>query len=575
MKHTDKYEKIMELARRRGFFWPSYEIYGGVGGFLDFGPVGVALKRRIENKWRDFFLRRHDFPEIQTPIITPEKVFEASGHVEHFKDPMVECKSCGRRYRADNVLMEAGVPNTESMTLTELGSELKTRGISCLECGKELSEPRYVQTMFQTTIGPYTESIGYGRPEAAQGMFVDFRRVYEIARERFPIGVGQIGSALRNEISPRQGPLRLREFTIMEFEFFFDPEESTCPRLPEVEDLEIRMIPAQLRKEKSEETVQVTIREAVDKRLILMEWMAYFMALSQQFIIELGIPPDRQRFEEKLPTERAHYSAQTFDQEVYLDRWGWTEIAGHAYRTSYDISRHMEYSGVDMRVFRPYRKPVEVEEKHLIPVVDLIRRDFGESSHKIMELIKSQDPGELEESLLRYGSFRVGDFTVTQDHVKIHSSKRKEAGRRVVPHVVEPSFGADRLVYAAMEYAYSIKDDRVVLSLPDDIAPTQVVVLPLVAKDGLVDEANKIYRSLLDSKFEVYYDEVGSVGRRYARADEIGVPLAVTIDYETLAEGTVTVRDRDTWRQQRVHKTDLLVFIQRVLDGPKPDFDAR
>jgi len=567
MKNTDKYEKVIELGRRRGFFWPSYEIYGGAGGFLDFGPAGVALKRKIENKWRDFFLKRHGFLEIETPIITPEKVFRASGHVEHFKDPMIECKICKRVFRADHLLRDLGVKNTESMTLTELRNEFETRGTVCPECGGQLLEPRHMQTMFQTTIGPYTEAIAYGRPEAAQGIFVNFRRLFEVAREQFPIGVGQVGHALRNEISPRQGPIRLREFTIMEFEFFFDPEEPQCPLLKDVQDVEVRVIPIQSRKEKSEEPLQMSLRDAVDRKVILVEWMAYFMGLSQQFIGELGIPQDKQRFLEKLPSERAHYSAQTFDQEIYLDRWGWTEISGHAYRTSYDLSRHMDQSGVDNRVFRPYPRPVEVEEKRLVPDVDAIRKTFGDDFPKVMELVGTVDQGLLEDALTKKGSYEIDGFTITQNHVKAKTLKRKETGKRIVPHVVEPSFGADRLVYSAMEYAYSIKEDRVVLGLPKDIAPFQVVVLPLLKKSDLVEKANKIYRMLLEAKIDTYCDEVGSIGRRYARADEIGVPLAVTVDYETLTDGTLTVRHRDTWKQVRIGQTNLISHTRDFFDS--------
>jgi glycyl-tRNA synthetase len=566
MKNTDKYERVIELGRRRGFFWPSYEIYGGVGGFLDFGPAGVALKRKIENKWRDLFLKRHGFLEIETPIITPEKVFRASGHVEHFKDPMIECKICKRVFRADHLLRDLGVKNTESMTLIELRNEFETRGTGCPECGGQLLEPRHMQTMFQTTIGPYTEAIAYGRPEAAQGIFVNFRRLFEVAREQFPIGVGQVGHALRNEISPRQGPVRLREFTIMEFEFFFDPEEPQCPLLKDIQDVQIMVIPIQSRKEKSEEPLQMSLRDAVDRKVILIEWMAYFMGLSQQFIRELGIPQDKQRFLEKLPSERAHYSAQTFDQEIYLDRWGWTEISGHAYRTSYDLSMHMDQSGVDNRVFRPYPSPVEVEEKRLVPDVDAIRKTFGDDFPKVMELVGAADQRLLENALTEKGSYEIGGFTITQNHVKAKTLKRKETGKRIVPHVVEPSFGADRLVYSAMEYAYSIKEDRVVLGLPKDIAPFQVVVLPLLTKSDLIEKANRIYRMLLEAKIDTYYDEVGSIGRRYARADEIGVPLAATVDHQTLTDGTLTVRHRDTWKQVRIGQTDLISHTRHFFD---------
>ncbi|MBS7623645.1 glycine--tRNA ligase [Candidatus Bathyarchaeota archaeon] len=568
MSRSDKYDRVMELARRRGFFWPSYEIYGGVGGFIDYGPAGLALKRKIEDKWRDFFLRRHGFLEIETPIITPQRVFEASGHIESFKDPVTECIVCRRKYRPDHLLSDLGVQNAESMGLTELDDEVRKRDVRCPECGGDLSPTTYTQTMFKTTIGPYADSIGYGRPEAAQGIFVNFRRLHEVSRERFPIGIGQIGHALRNEISPRQGPLRLREFTIMEFEFFFDPEEPKCPYIPEVESMEITILPLRSDTERYAEPARTTIRASIEGRLILMEWMAYFMALSQQFLGELGIPPEKQRFSEKLPAERAHYSAQTFDQEILLDRWGWTEVAGHAYRTSYDLSRHIEYSGVDMRVFRPLEKPVEVEEKRLVPILSSIRREFGEGSSKVLELLNVADPEASERQLLETGSLRLGEFTLNQSHVRIHSTRRRKTGKRLIPHVVEPSFGADRLAYAVMEYAYTIKKDRVILSLPASLTPYRAVILPLVERDTLVEEANRIFRHLVECKLEVYYDAAGSIGRRYARADEIGVPLAVTIDYETLNDGTVTVRERDSWKQLRVHNSRLPKYLQ---DWPHGD----
>ncbi|WP_455279772.1 glycine--tRNA ligase [[Eubacterium] cellulosolvens] len=557
MKDMDKYDRVIELSRRRGFFWPSYDIYGGVGGFLDFGPLGVSVKRKIENKWREFFLKKHDFLEIETPVITPEKVFQASGHIEHFKDPMVECTKCKRKYRVDHLLAENGVSNTESMSLTELDNQIKTKDVYCQDCGGELSKSNYVQTMFKTTIGPFTDNIGYGRPEAAQGIFVNFKRIQEVMREKFPIGIGQIGHALRNEISPRQGPVRLREFTIMEFEFFFDPTDPSCPRLSEVEQIEITLVPFTSGKSES-----ITVKNALKKKLILMEWMGYFMALSQQFISELGIPPDKQRFLEKSPSERAHYSDQTFDQEILLDRWGWTEVSGHAYRTSYDISRHMEFSGVDMSIFKPHLKPIEVKEKKLIPNANILRRDFGEDTGKILQLLKSVDITDLQTQIIEKGSFHLGKYMITKEHFEIQTSSKKQTGRRIIPHVIEPSFGVDRLVYAAMEFAYSTKDDRVILSLPKNIAPFDAVVLPLMTKKELVEETKKIYTNLQKLGLETYYDETGSIGKRYARSDEIAVPFAITIDYQTLDDGTVTIRERDTWKQQRVKKDELPTLIK-------------
>jgi glycyl-tRNA synthetase len=341
--------------------------------------------------------------------------------------------------------------------------------------------------MFTTTIGPSSDSLGYGRPEAAQGIFVEFKRLYDYARGKLPFGVVQIGHALRNEISPRQALVRLREFTIMDMEFFFDPEAPECPLLGEVENETLRLITAENKVQGVKEPITASIKEALREAYIKAEWQAYFMALSKRFLMALGVPADMQRFIEKLDWERAHYSTQGFDQEILLERWGWVEISGHNYRTDYDLRRHMEFSGIDMRAFK----------------------------------------------------------------------ESEAGGRRFIPHVVEPSFGSDRLVYVALEYAYATKKDRVLLGLRRDLAPIQIGVFPLVSKDGLPEKAKSVYQKLLAEGFTVEWDESGSIGRRYARADEVGTPLGLTVDYQTLDEDTVTLRDRDTWKQVRTEINEL------------------
>jgi len=485
VKSKDKFEIISELAKRRGFFWPSYEIYGGVGGFITFGPLGSILKRRIEDKFRAFYIRPLGILEIESSVIMPGKVFEASGHIDHFKEPLVACLQCKRKFRADHLLQElAGMSDTETekLPLQELMNEIDKQKVHCPDCGGVLGKPEQFMTMFTTTIGPYSEAIGYGRPEAAQGIFVEFKRIYENAREKLPFGVVQIGHALRNEISPRQGPIRLREFTIMDVEFFFDPEEPHCPLLENVENDMLRLVIAENKSKGIKEPIEVTVKQALSKGYIKAEWQAFFMALAKRFLMEFGVPEDKQRFMEKLDWERAHYSVQGFDQEIYLERWGWVEVSGHNYRTDYDLSRHMQFSGVDMKTFK-----------------------------------------------------EVG----------------KGGGRRFIPHVVEPSFGSDRLVYIALEYAYKTKENRALLSLPRELAPIQVGVFPLVSKDGLPERAKQVYQMLINEGFTPEWDESGSIGRRYARADEVGTPLGVTIDYKTLEDHTVTIRDRETWRQVR------------------------
>ncbi len=560
MKNGDKFEKVSEMARRRGFFWPSYEIYGGASGFINWGPLGSVMKRKIEDKFRDIFLRRLNFYEIETPIIAPERVFKASGHVENFKEPMVECKRCGRKFRADHLLQEfadLSSQETDKMGLEEIGDVIERQNIRCPECNGEFSEPKYFLTMFQTNIGPYSENIGYGRPEAAQGIFVEFKRLYEHTRERLPIGFAQIGHALRNEISPRQGPIRLREFTIIDLEFFFDPENPHCPFIDEVADEKLRLVLIENRVKGDETPVELSVKDIVAKGYIKVEWQAYFMALAKRFITSLGIPENRQRFIEKHPWERAHYSAQGFDQEVYLDRWGWVEVAGFNYRTDYDLKGHMKESGEDLRVFKLSDKEnirVEVKTKLLIANIN---KAFGDKAPEIIKALQNIEPETLAEALEKQGFYQVNDFKITSEHVEIVRKEIKEKGRRFIPHVIEPSFGSDRLAYAALEYAYTLKNNRVVLRLPRDIAPVQLAILPLVSKNGLPEKAREVYKLLIDEGFTVEYDESGYIGKRYARFDEIGVPLCITIDYQTLKDETVTLRDRDTWKQIRAKIKDL------------------
>jgi len=557
---SDKFTAVNELARRRGFFWQSYEIYGGVSGFVTYGALGARLKQNIERKLRSLFVNELRVLEIESPVITPEVVFEASGHVDHFKEPLVECSKCGRRFRADHLLEEsAGMDEAEAekLSLAEIEAAIVKNKIKCPECGGGFGEPETFLTMFKTTIGPYSKAVGYGRPEAAQGIFVEFNRLFGFAREKLPFGVLQIGHALRNEISPRQGLIRLREFTIADLEFFFDPEEPDCYLLNEVEDEKLRVLCAETRSKGSEEITEVMVKEALDKGVVKLAWQAVFMAHAKRLLVELGVASEKQRFIEKLPWEKAHYSSQTFDQQVLVDRWGWVEVSGHADRSDYDLSCHMGHSGADMRVFKEYAEPVEKEQLLVKPVMGKLGPVFKGEAGKVSEMLGEVDPGEIEVALKKNGFYLLGKYKVLPEHVDIQREKVVERGRHFVPHVVEPSFGSDRLLYAAFEAAYRVKNDRVVLSFPRDLAPVQVGVYPLVSKDGLPEKALEVYGMLVDEGFLVEFDEAGSIGRRYARADEVGVQLGVTVDYDTLSDGAVTVRDRDSWIQVRALIVDL------------------
>jgi glycyl-tRNA synthetase len=565
----DKFVAVNELAKRRGFFWSSFEIYGGSGGFVTYGPLGARLKQNVEAKLRELFVKKIGIYEIESSVIAPGKVFEASGHVDHFKEPMVECQKCHTRFRADHLLEEKGISSAEAekMTLEEVAQEIERHGIVCPDCGGKFGAPTRYLTMFETTIGPYQGSVGYGRPEAAQNIFVEFNRLYTAARERLPFGCINIGHALRNEISPRQGLIRLREFTIADLEFFFDPEEPCCDRISEVENEVLPILLCETRLKECEDITDFTVREALDKKIIRSEWQAYFMAMAKRLLTELGVPANKQRFIEKLTWEKAHYSSQSFDQEVLVDRWSWVEVSGHAYRTDYDLSCHMKASGVDMTVYKEYPAPVETEELTVKPIMAKLGPVYKGDAGKVAAALAKVPAQEVADAMAKDGSYMAGNYQVLPEQVDIGKKKTIVRGKRFVPHVVEPSFGCDRLFYIALEYAYGIKDDRVVMSFPRSIAPIQVGVYPLMGKDGLDVKAKEVQKLLACEGFMTEYDETGSIGRRYARADESGVQFGVTVDYDTFNDAAVTLRDRDSWQQIRISIKDLPEQLHKYFQG--------
>jgi len=565
----DKFVAINELAKRRGFFWNSFEIYGGSGGFVTYGPLGTRLKQNVEAKLRELMVKKIGIYEMESSVITPGKVFEASGHVAHFKEPMVECKDCHIRFRADHLLEEKGISSAEAekMMLDEIKVELELHQVVCPDCGGSFGEPQRYLTMFETTIGPYSGAVGYGRPEAAQNIFVEFNRLYNVAREKLPFGAIQIGHALRNEISPRQGLIRLREFTIADLEFFFDPEEPCCPVLSEVENEVLPILLCDTRLKECEDVTRFTVREALDKKVILSEWQAFFMAQAKRLLTELGVPGEKQRFIEKLTWEKAHYSSQSFDQEVLVDRWGWVEVSGHAYRTDFDLACHMQASGVDMTVYKEYPDPVETEELAVKPIMSKLGPAFKGEAGKVVSALAKVPPQLVASAFAKDGTIIIEGYQVFPEQVDISKEKTIVRGKRFIPHVVEPSFGCDRLFYVALEYAYGLKEDRVVLSFPRSIAPIQIGIYPLMSKDGLDIKAQEVQRLLACEGFMTDFDETGSIGRRYARADEAGIQLGITIDYDTLDNGTVTIRDRDSWQQVRTPIAELPKLLHKYFES--------
>ncbi|PSN90392.1 glycine--tRNA ligase [Candidatus Marsarchaeota G2 archaeon OSP_D] len=556
---SSKYEKITDLAKRRGLYMQSAEIYGGVAGFIDYGPIGAQIKSNIVDLWKKIFVESH--PDlvylVETPIITPEQVFKASGHVDHFTDPVVECSKCGRIYRADHLLDELGV-KIENLDNKDLFEYFK-RGVKCPFCGGTLGQPYSFNLLFKTTIGPYASSVGYIRAETAQGMFTMFKRAYEDLREKRVFGLAQIGKVGRNEISPRQGPLRLREFTQMELEFFFDPDDAQNQLLADVENSTLRLLC-----ENHQAVSEVKVQDAIHTNIVCNQWLAYFMVLGQRFIESLGFPPESYHFLEVPKLKLPHYSKQTWDLMVKVDKWGWVEVAGYSFRGDFDLSAHSKLSGVDLRVFKPLEKPIVKKRLRFKWDVNKLRSIYAEKTGLIIARIKSLDDDEVRVAL-ESGFLEVDGIKIAVSDLGVEEVTEEEKGIKYFPNVVEPSFGVDRIFYAMLDNSYTEKDGRIVLRLPRSIAYPHVGVLPLIKKDGLDKVARNIFVQLSKAGLKVTYDDDGSIGRRYSRLDEIGVPASITVDHQTLEDNSVTLRDRDTWLQVRIKMNDLVLSLKKFI----------
>ncbi|MDK2892899.1 glycine--tRNA ligase [Methanohalophilus sp.] len=552
----DMYEQVIELAKRRGFLWNSFELYGGTAGFYDYGPLGSTLKRRIENIWRQLYVIEEGFMEIETPTIGIEEVFVASGHVGGFSDPLCECTECGEAYRADH-LISGIIETADALSNEEVDKIILEHNITCPECGGKLGNATEFNLMFQTKIGPGSGRNGYLRPETAQGMFVNFQRLAKFYREKLPFGTTQIGKSYRNEISPRQGVIRLREFTQAEAEIFIDPSEKTHPEIARFENDVLTLYSQDAQKTGKPESM--TIREAIDNNIIAHEFLAYQIALANNFLQRIGISPDKLRFRQHLKDEMAHYAIDCWDAEIWMERFGWVETVGIADRTDYDLMAHAKMSQEELAIYKEYDHPRMIRKFVVKPDMAKLGPLFRKKAKAVADELQKLDEESLSQeeiSVIVEGE----EYKIPSELITFEEVEEKVSGETVVPHVVEPSYGIDRIFYALMEHAFNTEkvasddaeeEERTVLKLKSEVAPIQVAVLPLMGKTELSTPAKEIVRKLANRGILASYDESGTIGRRYRRNDEIGTPYAVTIDYDTLKDNTVTIRDRDTMKQVR------------------------
>jgi glycyl-tRNA synthetase len=572
-------EVVTELAKRRGFFFGSNGAYGGTAGFYTFGPQGAALKRNVESSWREAFAVALGNEEIEAPTVMPEAVFEASGHLDGFDDMLVECAECGESHRADHLVEDnTDIEEAESLPIPEVEELIREHDLACPACGAPLADQPVedFNLMFETSIGPGTGQAGYLRPETAQGIFVEFPQLKEYARGKLPFGVTQIGPAYRNEISPRKGIIRVREFTQAELEQFINPETDEPP-LDAVADVPLTLYPATEQESEGVDYVETTVGEAVADGTVGSAWIGYYLGLAKRWFASVGVDADRFRFRQHLAGERAHYAADCWDAEAELGG-DWVEIAGFSYRSDYDLSKHGEYSDENFTLFVQYDEPKTVERAVVDPDMSVLGPEFGGQAAAVADALSdlaARDPDAFDGDTVTVevdGESHEIDTEVADFRVE----EQTESGEHITPHVVEPSFGVGRVVYTLIEHAYTedevAGESRTYLDLDPGVAPTFAGVFPLVSDERLEALADRVVADLRAEGLAVDYDDSGNIGRRYRRQDEVGTPFCVTVDRDGI-EGdgpdTVTLRERDTTAQVRLPVDDLVDELGALRRGDR------
>ena len=569
MADSRRLDRLVSMMRRRGIVLPSFEIYGGVAGLIDYGPVGARIKRKVIDSWINHWTSGGDVVEIDSPTITPRSVLVASGHVGEFNDYMSECVSCKAVFRSDH-LIEGMHPNPDTLNGTDLDSIILSNNVKCPNCDEfGWADARPMNLMFPTSIGAMSNGReAYMRPETAQGMFMLFPSLYRHFKQKLPFGAVQTGRGYRNEISPRQGMIRLREFNMAELEYFIDPLDPPAGDLERNTD-EVLMIPDPDGSFSGE--VHMKFSDAYGHGIIKHCTVAWFMLRTYEFLTGIGIDSKRIRFRQHAGTEMAHYASDCWDCEIFGE-YGWIECVGIANRTCHDLESHESHSGTNLlRSWRQFATPKKITGERLSPVGSVIgpvfRQRAGEVSSALSELeeIPPSFPFLL---MLKDGS----EVEITSDMATITKEDRNVHGEWFTPHVIEPAFGIDRIIWHLLDHSFvedgKDEEDYVTLRLDASVSPYDLSIMPLFDKEGMVEFAKELFDKLVSLRgVQIDLDTSGSIGKRYARADEIGIPWAVTIDHTTLEDGTVTIRRRDDQVQVRVSSGDLHGHISNSTIG--------
>ncbi|KAL1361337.1 hypothetical protein HN51_068257 [Arachis hypogaea] len=593
-------QAAVNTLERRLFYIPSFKIYRGVAGLFDYGPPGCAIKSNVLAFWRQHFVLEENMLEVDCPSVTPEVVLKASGHVDKFTDLMVKDEKTGTCYRADHLLkdfcndklqkdltmssekaaeLKHVLATLDDLSAEALGAKIKEYGITAPETKNPLSDPYPFNLMFQTSIGPSGLIPGYMRPETAQGIFVNFKDLYYYNGNKLPFAAAQIGQAFRNEISPRQGLLRVREFTLAEIEHFVDPEDKSHPKYKEVAELEFLMFPRE-EQMSGQSAKRIRLGEAVSKGIVNNETLGYFIGRVYLFLTRLGIDKDRLRFRQHLANEMAHYAADCWDAEIECS-YGWIECVGIADRSAYDLRAHSDKSGVPLVAQEKFSEPKEVEKLVITPVKKELGLAFKGSQKNVVEALEAmkekealdmkaalESKGEVEFEVCTLGK----TVTITNKMVTIQKEKKKEHQRVFTPSVIEPSFGIGRIIYCLFEHSFYMRPSKAgdeqlnVFRFPAVVAPIKCTVFPLVQNKQYEDVAKYISKSLTVAGISNKIDITGtSIGKRYARTDELGVPFAITVD----STSSVTIRERDSKDQVRVDAEKAASVVREVTEGHK------
>uniref|UniRef100_A0A4W6DCN8 Glycine--tRNA ligase n=1 Tax=Lates calcarifer TaxID=8187 RepID=A0A4W6DCN8_LATCA len=574
--------KMEDTLKRRFFYDQAFAIYGGVSGLYDFGPVGCALKNNILQAWRQHFIQEEQILEIDCTMLTPEPVLKTSGHVDKFADYMVKDVKNGECFRADHLLkahlqklmsdkkctaerkaeMEEVITQMDNYTQQELTDLFVKYNVKSPTTGNDLTPPISFNLMFQTSIGPGGNMPGYLRPETAQGIFLNFKRLLEFNQGKLPFAAAQIGNSFRNEISPRSGLIRVREFTMAEIEHFVDPTEKVHPKFSSVADLDIILYSSKA--QTSGQSAQIMrLGDAVEQGVINNSVLGYFIGRIYLYLTKVGIAKDKLRFRQHMDNEMAHYACDCWDAEA---------------KTSYSTCS----TKVPLVAEKPLKEPISLNFVNVVqfePNKGAIGKAYKKDAKFAMEYLSLCDECFIteQEQLLNETGFTIETegktFKLTKDMVSVKRFQKTLHVEEVVPNVIEPSFGIGRIMYTIFEHTFHVREgdeQRTYFSFPATVAPYKCSVLPLSQNQEFMPFVKELSEAMTRNGVSHKVDDSsGSIGRRYARTDEIGVAFGITIDFDTVNKTphTATLRDRDSMRQIRAEVSELPVIVRDLANG--------